>query len=150
MRWVAIVASGLILALCAAGGSLTAVASGRHTQFASQAAALQQEWTRDIGLGVPAASIAPLRTTLQQSANTSASWWSPHWWGDTGDQFISDLRKKTTTVWTAAMSAGRTQAQGAVKLWSQLAQQLGSFIPADLSSDAATWPAQVTAATTPV
>ncbi len=150
MRWVAIVVSGLVLALCAAGGSLTAVASGRHTTFTAQAAALQKEWTKDIGLGVPAASIAPLRKTLQQSANTSATWWSPHWWGNTGDQVISDLRKKTSGLWTAAMSAGRTQATAAVKLWSQLSQQLSQYIPADASSDAATWAGQVTSASTPM
>lgn len=150
MRVVVIVATaGVALALCAAGGSLTAVASGRHTQFNAQAGALQKQWAADISAGVPAANIAPLKTTLQQSADANSAWWSPHWWGDTGQPLIDRLHRQTTTVWNAAMSAGRSQAQSVVNLWSQLNQQLGSYIPGDLSNAAAQWPAQLTSATSP-
>jgi lipoprotein-anchoring transpeptidase ErfK/SrfK len=146
---VPIAAAGLALAVCAAGGSLTAVASGRHSQFSAQAASLQTQWTKDINAGVPASSFTPLKTALQQSDDSRSAWWSPHWWGDTGQPLIDALRKKTNTVWTAAMSAGRTQAQAALASWEQLTQQLGSYIPADISSAAAGWPAQLAAATTP-
>jgi lipoprotein-anchoring transpeptidase ErfK/SrfK len=150
MRIVPIAAgAGVALALSAAGGSLTAVASARHAQFAAQASALQQEWTSDVAKGVPASNIAPLRAKLQSSAEARSAWWSPHWWGATGTPLLSDLRKQTTTVWTAAMTAGRTQAQSVVTLYAQLAQQLGSFIPANVRAAAATWPDQISAAKTP-
>ncbi|HEX6538374.1 MAG TPA: L,D-transpeptidase [Candidatus Dormibacteraeota bacterium] len=150
MRVVVMVATaGVALALCAAGGSLTAVASGRHTQFTTQATALQNEWVKDVSAGVPAANIAPLKNTLQQSADSQSAWWSPHWWGDTGQPLIDQLHRQTTTVWNAAMSAGRTQARSVVTLWSQLNQQLGSYIPTDLSATAAQWPAQLASAGSP-
>ena len=150
MRVIVVVATaGVALALCASGASLTAVAAGRHTQFNAQASTLQKEWAQDVSAGVPPANIAPLKTTLQQSADSQSAWWSPHWWGDTGTSLIDQLHRQTTTVWTAAMSAGRTQAQSAVNLWTTLKQQLGSYIPTDLSTAAARWPAQLASAGTP-
>lgn len=146
---VPIAAAGLALAVCAAGGSLTAVASGRHSQFAAQAASLQKEWTKDVSAGVPASSFTRLKATLQQSDATQSAWWSPRWWGDTGQSLIDSLHKRTSTIWSAAMSAGRTQAKSAIASWTQLSQQFGTYVPQDLSSAAAGWPAQLAAATTP-
>lgn len=149
MRVVPIAAAGLVVALCAAGGSLTAVASGRQGQFSRAAAALEKQWTTDVAQGVPAPNIAPLRARLQRSSDMQSAWWSPHWWGSTGTPLLDDLRKQTTTVWNAAMSAGRTQARSVVTLYAQLTKQLGSYIPANVSTAAATWPKQINDAKTP-
>ena len=139
----------LVLAAGAAGASLTAVASGRQSQFTAASASLQKQWTKDVSAGVPAANIASLRKQLDESAESHAGSWSPQWWGDTGQSLIEHLKSRTAAVWAAAMSAGRAQAQQALTLWGQLAQQLGSYIPSDQSAAAATWAAQITDATTP-
>lgn len=149
MRVVPIAAAGLVLALCAAGGSLTAVASSRQGQFAAGAASLEKQWTTDVAQGVPGSNIAPLRAKLQASPDMHSVWWSPHWWGSTGTSLLDDLHKQTVTVWNAAMSAGRAQAQSVVKLYGQLSQQLGSYIPANVSAAATTWQKQIDGAKTP-
>ena len=149
MRVWVIAAAGLVLAVGASGASLTAVASGRHSTFTAAASSLQKQWTRDVADGVPAANIATLRKQLESSTESRAGGWSPQWWGDTGDALISQLQGKTATLWAAAMSAGRTQAEQAVKLFGQLNQQLGSYIPAALTAAEVTWEPQITAASTP-
>jgi lipoprotein-anchoring transpeptidase ErfK/SrfK len=141
--------AGLVVALVAGGASITAVASGRHSSFSVRAAALERAWTHDVAVGVSAASIAPLRQKLQQSQDLTASWWSPHWWGDTGQALLNELQKQTDAAWSSAMSVARRDAEVAVAAWSQLAAQLGSFIPAAASADAATWPAKIASAKTP-
>ena len=149
MRVWVIAAAGLVLAVGASGASLTAVASGRHSTFNAAASSLQKQWTKDVADGVPAANIATLRKQLESSTESRAGAWSPQWWGDTGNSLINQLRSKTNTLWAAAMSAGRAQAEQAVKLFDQLNQQLGSYIPADRAAAEATWESQITAATTP-
>jgi len=141
--------AGLVIALVAGGASITAVASGRQSSFSSRAAALERTWTRDVAVGVAPASIAPLRQRLQQSPDLTATWWSPHWWGDTGQALLDQLQKQTDAVWSSAMAAARGNAEAAVGEWSQLSAQLGSFIPAAASAEAATWPARIASATTP-
>jgi len=150
MRVVPVAASaGLVLALVAGGASITAVAAGRQSSFSGRAAALERVWTRDLAVGVPVSSITPLRRQLQRSQDLSASWWSPHWWGDTGQALLDQLQKQTNTAWSSAMSVARAKAQVAVAGWTQLSTQLGSFIPASASAEAATWPARLMSATTP-
>jgi lipoprotein-anchoring transpeptidase ErfK/SrfK len=147
--WVIAAAGVVVLATCATGASLTAVASGRQSHFTAASESLQKEWARDIAAGVPATTIASLRKQLDSSAESHAGAWSPQWWGDTGQPLIDRLHSQTNTVWAAAMSAGRAQARQAVTLWGQLAQQLGSYITADQSAAEATWAVQITQATTP-
>ena len=149
MRVWVIAAAGLVLAVGASGASLTAVASGRHSSFSAAASSLQKQWTKDVADGVPAANIATLREQLESSTESRAGAWSPQWWGDTGDSLIGRLQTKTNTLWAAAMSAGRAQAEQAVTLFGQLNQQLGSYIPTSMTAAEATWDAQITAATTP-
>lgn len=149
MRVWVIVAAGLVLAVGASGASLTAVASGRHSSFTAAASSLQKQWTKDVAAGVPAANVASLRKELESSTEYRAGSWSPQWWGDTGDSLIDQLQSKTNTLWAAAMNAARAQAEQAVKLFGQLNQQLGSYIPATMSAAEATWESQITAATTP-
>ena len=149
MRAWVIVAAGVVLATAASGASLTAVASGRHSQFTAAAASLQKQWTQDVASGVPAADIASLRNQLAASPEFRAASWSPQWWGDTGQTLINALKKRTGTVWAAAMTGARAQAQQAVTLWGQLSAQLGSYIPGDQSAGAAKWAAQIAAAVTP-
>lgn len=149
MRVWVIVAAGLVLAVGASGASLTAVASGRHSTFTAASSSLRTQWAKDVAAGVPAANIATLRKQLDAAPESRAGSWSPQWWGDTGDPLINELQSKTKTLWAAAMGAGRTQAEQAVKLFTQLNQQLGSYIPADMTAAEATWEAQITAAKTP-
>lgn len=149
MRVWVIAAAGLVVAVGASGASLTAVASGRHSTFNAAASSLEKEWTKDVAAGVPAANIATLRKQLDSSTESRAASWSPQWWGDTGDALIGELHAKTNTLWAAAVSAGRAQAEEAVKLFGQLSQQLGQYIPSGLTAAEATWESQITAATTP-
>ena len=149
MRLVPIASAGLTVMLVAAGASITAVASNRHSQFMSEAQSLQSQWQTDVAEGVPAASIAPLQSMLQSSMDHRSTWWSPHWWGATGQPLIDSLRHDTQMAWNAAMVSARTRAQAAVDAWNQLNQQLGSFVPASVSGAASAWPAQITAASTP-
>ncbi|MBV8194437.1 MAG: hypothetical protein JOY80_02810, partial [Candidatus Dormibacteraeota bacterium] len=130
MRLVPIASAGLVLALVAGGVSITAVASNRQSHFASEVETLQHQWSSDVADGVPASSIAPLQAALRSSIDQQSTWWSPHWWGATGQALIDDLSRKTSSAWKAAMAAGRTEAQAAVDQWSQLTQQLGQFVPA--------------------
>src|SRR5437868_3414201 len=130
--------AGLIVALVAGGASITAVAAGRQSSFSVRAAALERTWTHDVAVGVPVSSVTPLRQQLQQSQDTSASWWSPHWWGDTGQALLDRLQKQTNAAWSGAMAVARGEAFVAVAGWTQLTAQLGSFIPAATSADAAT------------
>ncbi|MFN2581574.1 MAG: L,D-transpeptidase family protein [Candidatus Dormibacteria bacterium] len=149
MRLVPIASTGLLLALIAGGASITAVAAGRESSFSTQAASLQRQWDADIVAGVPPSSIKPLRTALAASSDDRSTWWSPHWWGATGQSLVQQLTQETTTVWNAALSARRTEAQSAVDQWHQLTQDLGSYVPDSASAQAATWPQQLAAATTP-
>ena len=150
MRLVPIAAAtGLTIALISAGASVTALASSRHSHFTTEAQSLQREWATDLAEGVPASSITPLRAALTASADGNSSWWSPHWWGATGQPLIDQLHRQTAAAWTAAMSAGREQAQAAVDAWTTLDAQLGSFVPAAQRSDAATWAQQIATASTP-
>ena len=55
----------LLLVCAAAGGAVTAHASSdRQRTFAGAAAQLRAEWDRDQASGVPASSLAPLRSAL--------------------------------------------------------------------------------------
>lgn len=142
--------AGLILALIAGGASVTALASSRQSSFSTRAAALERQWTQDVADGVPSASIAPLRAELKQSQDSAASWWSPHWWGDTGQALLGQLETATGRAWNGAMAAARSQAETALEGWTQLTAQLGAFIPSSTRASAAGWPAQLAAARTPV
>ena len=150
MRLVPIASAALTLALVASGASVTAVASNRQSHFSQAAQSLQKEWDIDVAEGLPASSIKPLRAALQTSTDDRSTWWSPHWWGDTGMPLIDSLKAKTKVAWNAAMGAARSEAQTAVVQWQLLNQQLGSFIPADQASAAGRWPAQIRAASTPL
>ena len=83
------------LALVGAGGAATARAMSRASAFHHSATALERSWTADVGEGVPAASVAPLRTTLEASKYLHASTWSPLWWIDDGSAFLTTLHRET-------------------------------------------------------
>jgi len=79
----------------------------------------------------------------------SASWWSPLWWTQTGQQLIDSLGGDSDSAWTEAMTSSRAAAQAQVAAWNQLRAQLGPFVPAAVSVAAASWDQQVHAASTP-
>ena len=150
MRMVPIAAATVLtVALISAGASITAVASGRQSHFAAEAQSLQREWSTDLAEGVPASSLQPLRAALQASVDDSSTWWSPHWWGSTGQQLIDRLTRQTSAAFAAAMNAARSQAQTAVDGWNRLNGQVGAFVPPGQRADAASWVTQIVAATTP-
>ncbi|HWW10021.1 MAG TPA: L,D-transpeptidase [Candidatus Acidoferrales bacterium] len=148
MRLLPLAAAGVTLAVVAGAASISVVGASRQSAFASRASSLQHVWDADVAAGVPDASIAPLRHTLQ-SSNYQAAWWSPTWWTNTGSALLDDLQQRTDAAWNAAIAGARAGAQTSLDNWAQLVQQLGPFIPSAAASDAATWPSALQTATTP-
>ena len=124
------------------------VGASRQSAFASRASTLQHVWDTDVAAGMPEASVAPLRQTLQ-SSKYQAAWWSPTWWTNTGSALLDDLQQRTDAAWNAAIAGARASAQTSLDNWTQLMQQLGPFIPSAATSDAATWPSALQTAATP-
>ena len=137
------------LAVIGAGGAATARAMGRASSFHHAAATLERSWTKDVGEGVPEASITPLQKALDASKYMQASTWSPVWWLDDGSAFLATMDAETGKAWTAAVAAARVRAEGAMTAWSQMELQYGAYVPAAESSAAARWKVQLDAATTP-
>ncbi|MBV9101915.1 MAG: L,D-transpeptidase [Candidatus Dormibacteraeota bacterium] len=148
MRLLHVAAAGVAIAVVAGAAGVSVVGASRQSNFSSRANSLERTWTADIAAGVPERSIAPLRAQLQSSQYESP-WWSPAWWTSTGASLLDDLQRRTASAWDAAMANGRADAQEALDSWTQLTQQLGSFVPASAVSQEATWPAQLQAAPTP-
>jgi hypothetical protein len=98
---------------------------------------------------VPEAGVTALRTTLDGSKYMHASTWSPLWWLDDGSTFLTTMRRDTTHVWTAAMGAARSRAEGEMTAWSHMEMEFGSYVPAASAKAASGWEAQLEAATTP-
>jgi lipoprotein-anchoring transpeptidase ErfK/SrfK len=138
-----------LLALIGAGGAVTVRAMDRASSFHDAAASLERSWTRDVQVGVPEASVTPLRKDLSGSKYMKASTWSPLWWLDDGSGFITTMRHDTAKVWTSAMAVARSRAEGAMTAWSDMELQFGSYVPAAASTAAAGWEKQLRAATTP-
>jgi hypothetical protein len=149
-RLLPIATAAVSLALIGAGGAVTACAMGRASSFHHDVAALERSWTQDVREGVPAASVTPLRSTLDASKYMQASAWSPLWWLDDGSTFLATMHRDTTHVWSAAMTAARSRAEGVMTAWSEMELEFGSYVPSSASSAAATWATQLDAATTPV
>jgi lipoprotein-anchoring transpeptidase ErfK/SrfK len=148
-RLLPISTAAVLLALIGAGGAVTVRAMGRAASFHDAAATLERSWTKDIGEGVPVASVSPLRNDLKSSKYMHASSWSPLWWLDDGSAFITTMHHDTTKVWTSAMAVARSRAEGAMTAWSDMELQFGSYIPAADAKAASGWAAQLDAATTP-
>ncbi|HEY6470773.1 MAG TPA: L,D-transpeptidase [Candidatus Dormibacteraeota bacterium] len=150
MRLLPIATAAVSLALIGAGGTATARAMSRASSFQHSAAALERTWTQDVDEGVPAASVTPVRRSLDTSQYLHASGWSPMWWFDDGSAFLGTLRHETAQAWTAAMNAARAKAEGAMTAWSQMELQYGRYVDTSAASGAARWSAQLAAATTPL
>jgi L,D-transpeptidase catalytic domain len=139
----------LLLVCAAAGGAVTAHASSdRQRTFAGAAAQLHAQWDRDQASGVPASSLAPLRSTLATRQPTAA-WWSPGWLQDDGLGLISQLGAQTQSAWNAALDGQRTQAEALIAQWTTFAAQQSSWLAADAITSASRWPSQLDAASTP-
>jgi lipoprotein-anchoring transpeptidase ErfK/SrfK len=149
MRRRAILISSLLVVLLATGAGVTAHASSdRQRTFADGAGALRATWSRDEALGVPAASLAPLRAQLASQA-PSAGWWSPSWLSDDGAPLLARLQTQTQSVWKAAVDQKRTEAQGVVAQWAAFATQQGEWLSSDATTPASRWTAELEAASTP-
>jgi lipoprotein-anchoring transpeptidase ErfK/SrfK len=148
MRVVPIAAAGLTLAVVATGASVTAVGASHQSTFASRAAALQLRWEIMSTEGVPAASLAPLRATLQAS-EYEAAWWSPLWWTRSGGALLDDLQRRTELAWTSAMSNAESQARAVVNSWNELDIKERKYVPADALAAQDDWPARLLSAGTP-
>ena len=138
----------LLLCVVAAGVVTAHAASDRQSSFSTAAAQLRAQWDRDQAQGVPASSLAPLRSQLA-SQQPTAAWWSPGWLGDDGQTLLGRLQSETTAAWSAALDAQRTQAQALITQWNDFAQQQTSWLASDAVASAAQWSNQLGAATTP-
>jgi lipoprotein-anchoring transpeptidase ErfK/SrfK len=149
MRVLPVATAAVSLALIGAGGSATVRDMHRASSFQHSAIVLERTWTQDIGDGVAAASVTPLRHALDASKYMHASGWSPVWWFDDGGALIATLQQETATAWTSAMAVARSRAYGAMTAWSQMELQYGSYVPAAAASGAARWSALLADAATP-
>ena len=138
----------LLLCVVAAGVVTAHAASDRQSSFTAASAQLRAQWDRDQAQGVPASSLAPLRTELAGQQPTAA-WWSPGWIGDDGQALLTRLQSQTTAAWSAALDAQRTQSQAVISQWSDFAQQQTAWLTSDAASSAGQWSNQLAAAKTP-
>jgi lipoprotein-anchoring transpeptidase ErfK/SrfK len=139
----------LLVVSVAAGGAVTAHAAGdRQKTFTDAAASLRAQWDRDQAAGVPATSLAPLRTELAGKQPTAA-WWSPGWLQDDGHSLITTLSAETQSAWNAAMAGERSQAEAVVAQWTTFAAQQSTWLTADAVNSTAGWSGQLDAASTP-
>src|SRR5437870_320030 len=148
MRVVRIAAAGLLLAALAAVAWVTAVGASHHQTFAKSAAALEQRWDVMVAEGVPAASIAPLRTSLRHS-DYQAGWWAPVWWTKTGSSTLTDLQHRSGTAWAAALAAARVKARAPQTGWEQLMITEAQYVPADAVTAQKSWAGALQKASTP-
>jgi lipoprotein-anchoring transpeptidase ErfK/SrfK len=138
-----------LIVCVAGGGAVTAHAAGdRQKTFADGAASLRAQWDLDQAQGVPASSLAPLRSALSAQAPTSA-WWSPSWFNDDGRALLTRLQGETQTAWAAALDGRRTEAQGVIAQWATFATQQKNWLTGDATGAAGQWTTQLDAATTP-
>ena len=148
MRVVRIAAAGLLLAALAAAAAVTAVGASHHQAFTKGAAALEQRWEVMADEGVPAATIAPLRTSLRHS-DYAAGWWAPVWWTRTGSSALADLQRRSDSAWQAALTAAREKAKAPQTGWEQLMITEAQYVPADAVAAQRTWAAELQKASTP-
>jgi len=87
-RAIRLAAAVLIACLIAGSASLVGVGAQRRTTFDAQAASLQRTWAHDLAVGVPAASITPLRSRLREQ-RPEDEWWAPVWWTTDGHVLLT-------------------------------------------------------------
>ncbi|HXZ98835.1 MAG TPA: L,D-transpeptidase [Candidatus Binatia bacterium] len=147
-RAVAIISLVLAAGLVAGGTLAVLVDSHRRSSFAAAAASLQRAWARDLAAGVPEASIDPLQKQLQ-TQRPQQDWWAPVWLTSDGTPIIDRLRQATIAAYSAAMDAQRAKAQVVLSAWEQQAGTDQTWIPASEITARQSWPAQLSAASTP-
>jgi lipoprotein-anchoring transpeptidase ErfK/SrfK len=140
----------VFLIVClAAGAAVTAHAAGdRQKSFSDAAAQMRAAWDHDQAQGVPASSLAPLRTELSSQQPTD-TWWSPNWFNNNGRALLDRLQAETRSAWNAALDAQRAQAQTVIGQWTDFASQQTSWLTGAAVSSAAEWSSQLGSATTP-
>ncbi len=149
LRLLPLAIAAVLLALIGTGGAATARAMSRASAFRHSATVLERAWSQDVSDGVPEVSVTPLQKALSASKYMKASAWSPLWWLDDGGVFLGTLHRQTDHAWTSAMVVARSRAEDAMTAWSDMELQFGAYVPASASKAAATWEAQLAAATTP-
>ena len=147
-RAIRLAAVAVIACLIAGVASLAVVGSQRRTSFDAQAASLQRTWAHDLAVGVPAASIVPLRSRLREQ-QPEDEWWAPVWWTTDGHGLLTALSDATDTAYATAMTAQRDKAQLVLSDWQEEMTQDRGFMTATEISAGQGWPAQLTAASTP-
>jgi lipoprotein-anchoring transpeptidase ErfK/SrfK len=148
MRAVRFAATILIGCLIASVASMAVVGADRRTAFDAQAATLQRAWTRDIAVGVPASSIAPLRIRLAKQ-RPDGQWWAPVWWTTNGQSLLNSLAQATDAAYAAAMKVQRDRAELVLFDWQLEVGQQQTYMSAAEAAAGQDWPAELSAATTP-
>jgi hypothetical protein len=147
-RAIRLAAVALIACLITGVAAMAGVGSQRRTTFDDQAASLQRNWAHDLAVGVPTASITPLRSRLREQ-RPEDEWWAPIWWTTDGHVLLTALTRATNTAYAGAMTAQRDKAQLVLADWQQeVTQNRGFMTPAQVSAGQS-WPAQLRAASTP-
>ena len=147
-RTIRLAAVALIACLIAGTASMAGVGSQRRITFDAQAASLQRTWAHDLAVGVPAASITPLRSRLREQ-RPEDEWWAPVWWTTDGHVLLTALTHATNTAYAAAMTPQRDKAQLVLTDWQQEVTQSRGFMTAAQISAGQSWTAQLRAASTP-
>jgi|GEM_PF-6711276 len=143
-----IAALALIGCLIAGAAGMVVVGSQRRSTFDAQVASLQRTWAHDLAVGVPSPSITPLQTRLRKQ-RPQDDWWAPVWWSADGQGLIAALTRATDSAYAAAIATQRARAQLVLTDWEGETGQDQSFMTATELAAGRSWPAQLSAATTP-
>jgi len=148
MRTSPLAVANLAVVVAIAGSTLAAVGAGRHTEFTTQTAGLEQRWTEMSSEGVSSRALAPLEAALRTSPY-QAPWWSPSWWNDPGTSLVRSLETRTQTIWDQAIAGARAHATSALLGWDAMVEQNATVIGSAAVAMSSTWNARLAAAATP-
>ena len=145
VRFAAVILAGCLIAALA---GMAVVGSDRRTSFTAEASSLRATWSHDVAVGVPASSIAPLRTRLEKQ-QPRGDGWSLAWWTTDGQGLLATLTRATDAAYAAAMKVQIERAELVLFDWQLEVGQQGTLMTATEASAGQSWPAELSAATTP-
>jgi len=148
MRTSPLALANLALIVVVSGVTLTAVASGRHSDFGAQATRLEQRWSEMSTEGVSTKALQPLEHALKTSSY-QAPWWSPAWWNDPGTAFVQGLERTTQATWNQALASARAHATAALLGWDGMVEHNAATVTAATVTASGTWATRLEAASTP-
>ncbi len=149
-RWAVRIVAGLALGAALVAGAAEGFAWNRHQTVAASVSRLRASWAADLAAGLPPPTLAPLRAELGRTLRRSGLWWWPLTWGESANADVNRLGADTAAAFGTALSAARSRAAQTLAAWRRLIRTDGNWVPRRLVAEAATWPAALRAARTPV